>query len=59
VDPDLDSQVRLLGEESEIFRVQDGPSQKGDYTWWYLVGPYDEARRGWAVSNYLEVVQGP
>jgi hypothetical protein len=58
-DPGLDSQVRLLGAEAEVFLVKDGPSEKDDYTWWFLVGPYDESRQGWAVSNFLTVVQSP
>jgi hypothetical protein len=58
-EPGLDSQVRILGAESEVFQVKDGPVEEDGYTWWYLVGPYDDSRRGWAVSNYLEVVQNP
>jgi hypothetical protein len=58
-DPSLDSEVRLLGSESEVFQVKEGPKEVDGYTWWYLVGPYDPSRRGWAVSNYLVVVQNP
>jgi len=49
----------LLGSEAEVFRVQDGPREVDGYTWWYLVGPFDETRRGWAVANYLQIVQNP
>lgn len=58
-DPGLDSDVRMLGEEAEVFVVTDGPQDADGYTWWYLVSPSDETRRGWAVSNYLMVVQNP
>jgi hypothetical protein len=58
-EPGLDAEVRILGAEAEVFLVQDGPRQVDGYTWWYLVGPYDSTRRGWAVSNYLAVVQNP
>jgi hypothetical protein len=58
-DPGLNADVRILGAEAEVFLVQDGPRQVDGYTWWYLVGPYDSTRRGWAVSNYLAVVQNP
>jgi hypothetical protein len=58
-DPGLDGEVRLLGAEAEVFVVKDGPKDVDGYTWWYLVGPYDPSRRGWAVSNYLAVVQNP
>jgi hypothetical protein len=59
VDPDLQAEVRLLGGENEIFVVKDGPQEAGGYTWWYLVGPSDESRRGWAVADFLSVAQNP
>jgi hypothetical protein len=57
--PGLDSQVRVLGEDSEVFVVTDGPQEADGYTWWYLESPSDRSRRGWAVANYLAVVQNP
>lgn len=57
--PGLTSEVRLLGQEAEVFQVRDGPSEVDGYIWWYLVSPEDESRSGWAVSNYLEWVQNP
>lgn len=59
VDPGLNGQVRLLGAEAEVFIVKDGPRELDGFTWWYLVGPYDETRRGWGVANYLSVIQKP
>jgi len=58
-EPGLNGQVLLLGSEAEVFEVKDGPVEMDDYTWWYLVGPFDETRHGWAVANYLTVVQNP
>lgn len=58
-EPGLEGQVRMLGAEAEVFQVSEGPREIDGYTWWYLVGPYDESRRGWAVANYLSVVQNP
>jgi hypothetical protein len=58
-EPGLNGQVRLLASEAEVFRVNDGPQELDDYTWWYLIGPFDETRQGWAVSNYLQIVQNP
>jgi hypothetical protein len=58
-EPGLEAPVLLLGSEAEVFRVVDGPQEADGYVWWYLVGPYDETRRGWAVANYLEIVQNP
>jgi hypothetical protein len=57
--PGLEAPVLLLGAEAEVFRVEEGPQEVDGYVWWYLVGPYDETRRGWAVANYLEIVQNP
>jgi len=58
-EPGLGSRVLLLGSEAEVFRVDDGPREIDGYTWWYLVGPFDENRRGWAVSNFIKFVQNP
>jgi hypothetical protein len=58
-DPGLNGEVLFVGVESEVFRVDDGPVNMDDYIWWYLVGPFDDTRQGWAVSDYLSVVQGP
>jgi len=57
--PGLAHEVRLLGSEAEVFRIDDGPRESDGYTWWYLVGPFDETRHGWAVSNFLVVTQNP
>jgi len=57
--PGLSSRVLLLGSEAEVFRIDGGPQEIDGYLWWYLVGPFDETRRGWAVANYLRVVQNP
>jgi hypothetical protein len=46
----------FLGMESEVFRVTDGPKDADGFTWWYLVAPYDDNRKGWAVQNYLSVI---
>ena len=58
-DPGLIGTIKFLGLEGEIFQVTDGPREADGYTWWYLVAPYDTNVRGWAVSNFLQVVQQP
>jgi hypothetical protein len=55
----LQSEVRFLAMEAEVFQVADGPLDVDSYTWWYIVAPYDQTRSGWAVSNYLAVIQNP
>jgi hypothetical protein len=57
--PGLEQDVRLLGIENEVFLVEDGPESVDGYSWWFVRGLFDESRRGWAVSNYLRVVQNP
>lgn len=58
-EPGLSSEVRLLGQESEVFQVRDGPRDVDGYIWWYLVSPSDATRTGWAVANYIRGVQNP
>lgn len=54
----LDAAVRLVALENEVFELQDGPVQADNYTWWFLVNPYDNSQRGWGVSNYLRSTEG-
>lgn len=57
--PGLDGKVKFIGIEAEVFLVQDGPREADGYTWWFLTAPYDDTVQGWAVSNYLSVIQNP
>jgi hypothetical protein len=57
--PGLQGQVEFLALESEVFQIRDGPRDADGYTWWFVIAPYDETVQGWAVSNYLTVVQNP
>jgi hypothetical protein len=57
--PGLDQPIKFVGIESEVFRIADGPKDIDEYTWFYLIAPYDETVRGWAVSNYLLPIQAP
>jgi hypothetical protein len=57
--PGLEHNPDFLGLEGEVFVVQEGPQDADGYTWWYLVAPADTTRTGWAVSNFLEVIQNP
>ncbi|MCS6906566.1 MAG: hypothetical protein RML93_01635 [Anaerolineales bacterium] len=55
--PGLESEIRFLAFEGEVYRVEDGPREASGYIWWYLVAPYDEEIKGWAVENYLRVIE--
>lgn len=58
-EPGLNGNVLFLGLESEVFIVEEGPRSADGYTWWFVSAPYDPNVRGWAVANYLQVVQNP
>lgn len=55
----LQSKTLFVALEAEVFQIEDGPQQADGYTWWYLVAPFDASHNGWAVSNYMVVVQKP
>lgn len=58
-EPGLQSNTLFVALEAEVFQIDDGPRQADGYTWWHLVAPVDASHNGWAVSNYLSVVQKP
>jgi hypothetical protein len=49
----------FLGMDSEVFLVKDGPREADNYIWWFLEAPYDKNRSGWAVQDYLRVIENP
>ncbi len=55
----LKQEPLFLGLDGEVFLVVDGPQVVDGYTWYYLSAPYDEERKGWAVINFLEIVDNP
>jgi hypothetical protein len=57
--PGLQGDVLYLGYEGEVFQVIDGPQEIDGYVWWHLSAPYDEKVNGWAVSNFISVLQNP
>jgi hypothetical protein len=58
-EPDLQSQILVLGVDSEVFQVDNGPVQEDGFEWWYLVNPYDTAKQGWAVALYFRPLSSP
>lgn len=57
--PGLQMNVIFIAGESEVFEVLDGPEQMDEKTWWYLSAPYDPGRAGWAVIDYLVLLETP
>ena len=58
-EPSTNSPVQYLAIEREVLQVQAGPQDADGFTWWYLVDPATNTKYGWAVQNYLQVVEGP
>ena len=58
-EPGLSGTVRFLAIDGEIFQALDGPRELDGYTWWLLQAPYDPNVQGWAVEDFLVVVQNP
>jgi hypothetical protein len=55
-EPDLQASILVLGVDTEVFQVEDGPVEAEGFQWWYLINPYDTAKQGWAVSTYLRAL---
>ena len=54
--PTLVATILLLGLESEVFEVVDGPIEADGYTWWRLANPFDPSKQGWAVDQFLRSI---
>ncbi|HHH83191.1 MAG TPA: hypothetical protein ENL35_09400 [Chloroflexi bacterium] len=57
--PGLSSTVSFLAMENEVLEIGSGPREQDGYVWWYLFNPYDPTKAGWAVANYLRVIESP
>mgnify|MGYP001561775171 CR=1 FL=1 len=54
--PGKDYAYLFVALDGERFEVKDGPRQADEFIWWYIVDPDDPNRFGWAVSNFMAVV---
>jgi hypothetical protein len=57
--PGLDYEMQFLGLDGELFQIGDGPVEADGYTWWFVIGSYDETRQGWAAADFLALVPNP
>lgn len=51
--PGLDSPVRLVALENEVFEVVEGPVAADGYYWWQVTNPFDRSTQGWAADTFL------
>jgi hypothetical protein len=56
--PSLGADVLLLGLESEVFEVLEGPTVSDGYNWWLLANPFDPTNQGWAADQFLRSLEG-
>lgn len=51
-----ESSILFRADEEERFVIAEGPRQADGFTWWRIQDPSNPTRTGWAVSNYLLVI---
>ena len=51
--PGLEAPILILGLESEVFQVVEGPVVSDGLSWWRIANLYDPAETGWAADSFL------
>ncbi len=54
--PELSGKPAFIAQESEVYLLVGGPTSRDGYTWWQISTPYDQSRQGWAVDQYLHLI---
>ncbi len=54
--PNLNGEASFVAQESEVFLIIGGPTSQDGYTWWQISTPYDQSRQGWAVDQYMHII---
>ena len=54
--PGRDYSYFFVGNDGDIFIIEDGPREADGYIWWYIVDPDNPDRAGWAAADFLEIV---
>jgi hypothetical protein len=57
--PGLNGEQLFLGFDTEVYTVVDGPRDLDGHIWYSLVAINDQARTGWAASDFLTVIPKP
>ncbi len=50
-------EINFLAMDDEAFKIIDGPIVKDGYTWWQCEALLDKTRSGWAVEEFLQVLE--
>ena len=51
--PGLEAPILILGLESEVFEIVEGPVSVDGLSWWRIANLYDLAEAGWAADSFL------
>ncbi len=51
--PGLAASILILGLESEVFQVVEGPVISDGLSWWRIANLYDPTETGWAADSFL------
>ncbi len=51
--PGLEAPILILGLESEVFEIVEGPLSADGLSWWRIANLYDPAEAGWAADSFL------
>jgi len=51
--PGLEASILILGLESEVFQVVEGPVISDGLSWWRIANLYDPTETGWAADSFL------
>ena len=55
--PGLEAPILILGLESEVFQVVEGPVVSDGLTWWRIANLYDPTETGWAADSFLRSLE--
>lgn len=55
--PGLEAPILILGLESEVFQVVEGPVVSDGLSWWRIASLYDPAESGWAADSFLRSLE--
>lgn len=57
--PGLTYAYFFIGQDGEVFLVEDGPRENDGFIWWYIADPDIPDKGGWAVQDFMEKVPEP